>query len=323
MGLLENLHPKILITGSSGFLGKNLGLFLMPFSQLTLHVHKTNPNIPRATYVTFDLANEDEIRATLDSIDVDWVIHLAAVSNPDECDRDRMYSYRINVEGTRHLLSYCNDKDIPLIYFSSDMVFDGSRGNYSEDEEPNPINFYTETKYIAEQLTLASHPSNLVCGIALAYGKSHCTTQGGFIDKILAKLSKNQPVPLFNDQYRTALFSGDLGVALKSILTKKMAGDASCPSRIFHITGKEHATPYEIGLALSALYGFDESLCIATPMDSINLPVKRSKICSLNNKKTLQELNYSPKSILNALQIDYDIRLAEEKNIRTASNILT
>lgn len=319
MSVLKKMYPKILITGASGFLGTNLSAYFFPIAQVIVHTHTTKSAFSCTESIHFDLACESEIKKAIAELDVDYVIHLAALSSPDECSRDKIRGYRINVEGTRHLLNYCNEKNIPVIYFSSDMVFDGKRGDYTEDDQPNPINFYTETKYVAEQLTLASHESNLICRLSLAYGKSLPELAGGFIDKVLHKLLNNQPVPLFDDQYRTPIFSQDIAKAVEKIIEKKMIGDTSCSSRIFHLAGNESVTPYSIGLALSFLYHVPESLCRPTPMDSLKDYVTRSRNCSLNNNRTNAELGFMPRSLCETLELDKTMRLQQTQYLNRTS----
>ena len=305
----KNFFKKgFLVTGASGFMGGNLAVYLSSSANVYAQYNNNTFKYDNLKPLRIDLANESEIENAISSNEFDWVIHCAAVTSPDACANNMKYAEKINVEGTRHIINYCNNKDIPVIYISTDLVFDGEKGDYKETDPPNPISFYGETKLKAEQIVLNGLEKNTVCRIALSYGKIFNNTKGGALDRMIESLTQGKTLNLFTDQFRTPLFSGEFCDAILKLTTAKSNNSPDCKSRLYHLGGKDKVSRLEFGKKIVSVFGFDPGLINPVSMDQIKSSAKRGKDCSLNCKRAVREFSYTPLSIITNLYIDKKLR---------------
>jgi len=155
----------ILIVGASGFLGGRL------FAELSGQ-HKvigTRFSKPSADLMPLDTSDRKEVANLVRRLRPDVVIDCGGMTRPDICERNQQRAYQVNVEGVANVLDFCNCK---LVYFSTDYVFDGEKGQYTEHDEPNPVNYYGWTKREAEKIVLGARSDNVVLRVAGLYGDS-------------------------------------------------------------------------------------------------------------------------------------------------------
>jgi len=144
-------NKSILITGISGFLGYHLYNELYDNNNIVGLYHSNRPDLPKAKLYSCDITDIINIESTLIEKKFDIVFHLAAFSKTGLCEQNPEKSYDINVLGTKNIFQYSYKNKIPLIFTSTDLVFDGVKGNYSEKDKANPINIYGKHKLLAEQ----------------------------------------------------------------------------------------------------------------------------------------------------------------------------
>jgi len=147
---------KILITGANGFLGYYLVEQLLVKNFSVTATGKGECRLPFTHDINFqwlsmDLTDPFSIHDVFENIKPDVVIHAGAMSKPDECENNQMLAYLVNVEGTVQLLINSADVKSFFVFLSTDFVFDGERGMYSENDSPNPVNYYGRTKLEAEE----------------------------------------------------------------------------------------------------------------------------------------------------------------------------
>jgi len=156
---------RILIVGVSGFLGSRL------FAELSgqFDVIGTYFSRPASDLVPLDTTDRKQVATLLRTICPDLLIDCGGMTRPDACERDQQRAYQVNVEGVANLVEFCNSK---IIYFSTDYVFDGEKGQYAENDEPHPVNYYGWTKREAEKMVLGARSDNVVLRVAGLYGDS-------------------------------------------------------------------------------------------------------------------------------------------------------
>jgi len=161
---------KILVTGISGFLGWHVAHHLQDDFELVGSYFNNRPRLKNIPSYSFDLSNEKLTVGILDDLGLDGILHLAANSNPNKCEQDKS-SNNINVTATINLAKWASKRKIPFLFTSTDLVFDGKNGPYTESSNTNPIMVYGQQKLEAEQKVLDIYPNAIVARMPLMYGK--------------------------------------------------------------------------------------------------------------------------------------------------------
>jgi dTDP-4-dehydrorhamnose reductase len=283
----------VIITGANGFLGQHLSLFL---NDKTISVIATgrgpcrieNLNLKDVKYIAADITKASETDNLLLENRPDWVIHCAAMSKPNDCHTNRDECILQNVTGTKNIIDSCKKTGAKLIYLSTDFIF-GENGPHSEEDTPDPLNFYGESKLMAETLVKNSGLHWAIVRPVLIYGKKLAGTPPSFLHWVKSSLENNQPIKVVNDQYRTPTAVTDICEGIYAIVNQNQQG-------IFHLSGNEILTPYQMATMLAKEYGLDESLITPVTSDTFPKPVKRAKRSGLKNDKAKKILGFNPVS---------------------------
>lgn len=207
------------------------------------------------------------------------VIHGAAMSKTGACEANPKLSRLNNVEVTRVLCELA--ADIPLIFFSTDLVFDGTKGNYSETAAPNPLNAYAETKALAEQIVLAN-PQHTVVRTSLNAGK----TQRGdaFNEQWRAMWARGEVAKLFVDEYRCPIAASVTAQAVWELVAANRPG-------LYHLAGSERLSRHDTGVLLAQRW--PQLQPRIEPFSIRGFPgPKRSPDCSLDVSKIQKLLSF-------------------------------
>jgi dTDP-4-dehydrorhamnose reductase len=275
--------PTLLLTGATGFLGRRLAPGLAgSWRVVGASRAASGPGAAR-----LDLADPDSIRRAFDEVRPSAVVHSGAIASPDECERDAAMARRVNAEGTRVLAELCGAARARLVVISTDLVFDGEKGRYDEDDAPNPLSTYGRVKLEGEEAALARAPGAAVVRICAAYGR----LLGGrpcFTDEIISALSAGKPVGAFTDQWRTATAADRLPEVLLRLLAEPGL------SGLFHWGGADRATRFEAALALCRAFGFDEDLVRPSRMNDKRTLARRPRDSSLDSSRLAAALGLAP-----------------------------
>jgi len=286
---------KVLLVGASGFVGFNLMRLLSDDFELYGTSLANPPPIRGYRFVKLDVASPENVREVLEIIEPEVVIHAAAKADVDFCERNREITYETNVTGSENLAKEASLGGARLIYLSTDLVFDGEKGDYSEGDDPNPSSLYGSTKLEAEKRVLGISDRAVVVRLSLLYGnRGHSNV--GFVCRLLESLNAGRPFKLFTDQYRTPLYLDDLAEALRGvILDRGFRG-------LYHLGGPERVSRWEFGQILAEVFGFSKKLLSPIKMEDLLEMIPRPRDCSLNSSKIYGRLNFRPKAIREGLQ---------------------
>lgn len=227
----ESSRPAVWITGAGGLLGS--------------YVLKTAPQFaPDFQAVALlrgelDLTDFSAVRARFLEERPTAVLHCAAVAHPPACERDPALARRVNVEATRCLADLA--ADIPFFFCSSDLVFDGRRGNYVETDAPNPLSVYSATKVTAERIVLAN-PRHTVLRFSLNFGRSPAGNRS-FNEMLRADLAAGKNFSLFTDEFRCPTAAPVTARAMWELLRQRATG-------LFHLCGADRLSRWEIASLL-------------------------------------------------------------------------
>ena len=267
-------EPIILITGASGFVGAHLMQSRFP-AQIFGTFHNNPPQEHPDRYFQLDIADDEACRAVVSVVKPDFLIHCAARSNLDWCEKNKAASWRINAEAPARLAAICAEKNIRYLFVSSDMVFDGKHGNYNEADACNPLSNYGRAKRHAEKAVLALNPAALVARIALVYGLPVLQCGSSFLQWILHKIEHRQAVPLFVDQFRTPISVQELTQILLELVVSEARG-------IVHVAGPERLNRYQFGIFVCKAFATDQTLLRSTRLAQISQTPPRPRDLSLN-----------------------------------------
>jgi len=283
---------KIIGTGLSGLIGTRIVELNSDLDFIEISLEK-GINLLDLTTLETIFANNPE--AT-------HVLHLAAFTDTnaawEQKGDTRGLCYQINVVGTQNIVKMCQKYNKYLIHISTDYVFDGQKKTaYVETDLPNPLDWYAETKCLAEKVILDSKLPATIVRIAPPY-RSKFDTKVDFIRKIIAKLKNNEVCQLFSDQITTPTFIDDIALGLRQIIDKPVPG-------IFHLVGSSSQSVYQAGLLIAQTFGFDPKLIQPSSLaDYLSTPNARpyAPNLSVSNEKFVKTYAFTPKTLTEGLE---------------------
>ncbi len=284
---------KLILTGASGFLGYHLLRAATSEWEIYGITHSNNFDFKHAIAINCDICNYIELGNYIDDIEPDAVIHTAAISDANFCEQNKSLSYDVNVEATKNLAGICCDFNIPFAFTSSDLVFDGKKGMYREDDERNPVSVYGEQKVVAEDEVLKIYPEATVFRLPLMFGEPEANASN-YLRKFLLQLKNGEEAKLFHDEYRSVCGARSIALGILKLLENN--------SGIFHLAGKEKLSRYNFGMKAASVYQLDESLLQSCSQKDVKMSAPRPADVSLDISKALS-LGFVP------LNVDEELKL--------------
>jgi dTDP-4-dehydrorhamnose reductase len=292
---------SVLITGASGFVGENLAQRFAQHCKLSLVCSRQRPQSRADAVFSVDLSVRDDFSRTLGDLNVDTVIHTAAMVSPDLCEKDPAMAASINAEGTREVARWAEARGARMIYFSTDLVFDGKKGWYKEEDAPEPLNVYGRTKLEGEEQVTGMCSRWVIARLALSYG----TTRGRRGDWTLSMrraLEEGRTLRLYTDQFRTPAYVGDTAEAVFRLAREEKGG-------VYHLGGRERISRYGFGREFCRLFGLDEERFLPIRMEEADMAAPRAPDCSLDTTKLTREIGLVPCGVEQGLRLQ---KLEEE-----------
>ena len=223
----------IWVTGAGGLIGNYLLRATPRFAQ--------DWQVIGLTRAQLDLTDFDAVGAAFMEDRPQLIIHCAALSRSPACQENPSLARKVNVEATTRLVELA--ADIPFIFFSSDLVFDGRQGNYDESARPNPLSVYAETKIAAEQVVLAN-PKHTVVRISLNGGASP-TGDRGFNEQMRRAWQAGKTLKLFVDEFRCPMPAIVTARAIWELVAQRKPG-------LYHLAGSQRLSRWQMGQLIAA-----------------------------------------------------------------------
>ncbi|MFZ0532139.1 MAG: SDR family oxidoreductase [Anaerolineales bacterium] len=267
---------RILITGASGLLGLNLALETTRrhavFGTVNHHALKTDA----FTVIQTDLLAPGAVERLLERTQPDWIIHCAALANLDACEADPLLAQQLNTDLPRTLASHVARSGARLVYISTDSVFDGLLGDYSEEDIPTPVGVYSHTKLNGELAVAEADPTAIIARVNL-FGWS-LTGNRSLAEFFFNNLRLKKHVMGFTDVYFCPLLANDLAHIFLRMLEENLSG-------LYHVVSSESLSKYDFGLRLAQRFNLDGTLINPTSVTMSGLKATRSPNLTLRSDK--------------------------------------
>jgi len=284
---------KIIVTGSNGLLGQKVTDLSIQDSEIELIATSVGPNRHNLkdgyTYEELDVLDLDRLNELVARYQPDSIIHTAAMTNVDACEAERTKCYALNVQSVKNLVDVCQRRDIQLIHLSTDFIFDGEDGPYTEEAEPNPLSYYGETKLESELILKNSSCHWAILRTIIVYGIVNDMSRSNIVLWAKGALEKGEPINVVNDQWRMPTLAEDLAACCLLAVKKNASG-------VFNVSGKDLMSILEIVERVADHYRLNKSLIKAISAESLNQAAKRPKKTGFILDKAIVELGYSPHS---------------------------
>lgn len=275
---------RILITGASGLLGLNTALEAAKDHNVVGQVNSHLLRTDAFATVQADLLAPGAFERLLDRTQPEWVIHCAALANVDACETDPLQARQLNSEVPRQLAELVARGGARLLHVSTDAVFDGQRGEYTEVDAPNPLGIYAQSKLDGERGVLVANPQAIVARVNL-FGWS-LSGKRSLAEFFFNKLSAGEPCMGFTDVFFCPMLANDLGWIFLKMLDAGLSG-------LYHTVGSECISKYEFGLRIARRFGLDESLIAPKSVYEGGLKAARSPNLTLRTDKLVEALGAS------------------------------
>ncbi|MCB9226616.1 MAG: sugar nucleotide-binding protein [Chitinophagales bacterium] len=262
---------KILLTGHTGFIGKNVKKHLGKKHEI-IGLSRNATNNPKD--IILNLATDFNTEKAINN-KIDAIIHLAAQSNVNECETNKTETHRINVDASVKLATYAFANNIPFVFASSDQVYCGTKAIYTENEMAQPLNVYGKQKLQAEKEILSIYPKAVILRFALVIGEN-----GGYEKALVNNLNEKKTQTLFTDEIRSVIAVEDLCLAVEKALQWN--------GGIYNLGGNIALSRFELGVAIAQKHHLDVSLLKKGWQSDVKMLAKRPKNVILNSDKAIE-----------------------------------
>ena len=270
---------KVLVTGASGLLGSKLVKALSEGYEV-IPTHSTHSIHPGS--VRMDIVDGDEVARVLSGVEPKLVVHAAAETNVDKCETNRELAWNVNAKGTRNIAEACAKMCVKLVYVSTDYVFDGEKGLYSEEDEAKPVNYYGVTKLKGEEFVRELCEDFIIARTSVLYGWH--PSKVNFATWVIDSLRNSKGISVVEDHYDSPTLADNLAEIILRIVGMDLTG-------AYHVAGSERISRYDFAMKTAEVFGFDRSLITPVRMKDLKVWIaQRPRDSSLSVDKAKREL---------------------------------
>jgi len=276
----------VLITGAYGQLGKACEKHLKSNFNMVLsgrHVSQGG--------IQLDISDLNSVGRVLKETNPNVILNLAGMTNVDGCETNPEMAKTINVDGVKNL---CNGFDGHFIQISTDYVFDGENGPYSETDETNPISVYGKTKLAADEWLIENHEKTSILRANVVYSYTK-RTQASFVKWVVDSLTDGKQINVVNDQWNNPTWTESLATVIGVIINEEALG-------LYHYGDKGLMNRFDFAHMIAKVFDLDDSLIKPISTTELNQPAPRPLKSGLKTEKIESALGIVPKSVETCLQ---------------------
>jgi len=293
----------VLVTGSNGLLGQKLTDIYATKQDVKLIAtgrgENRHPLKSGYTYEVMDITNREQVFEVIGKHKPDCIIHGAAMTNVDACELDPEACQLQNVKSTQNLVDAIADIDCHFVFVSTDFIFDGTSGPYKEDDEPNPLSIYGQSKLEGERYVQSNCKRWAIARTVLVYGLVADMSRSNIVLWARESLANKKAINVVDDQFRSPTLAEDLAAGCMLIENQEAEG-------IFNISGKDQMSIYELVQRVANYFGLSMDTVSKIDSVSLNQPAKRPPITGFDLSKSNAELGYNPHSFDEGIRIIYE-----------------
>ena len=296
---------RLLITGLNGFVAGSI----VAHARKNWEVHGADiektiglPADIRAYQL--DLMDSDKLSLLFNHVKPDAVIHTAAIANIDTCEYNKELAWRVNVEITQTLAELCRKSGAKMIVCSTDTVFDGKKGFYTEKDTPHAVNHYAKTKIEAERIVLDASPRNIVVRLSLVMGLPVMGKGNSFLADTIEKLKKGESVKFPENEIRTPVDVITVGSALSELAGCNYGG-------IVHLSGNTRINRYLMAVGIAETLGYNPGLIQPTDSNAMEGRAPRPNDASMKNDLAKKLLHTTMRSLAEGLDLTLNFKMEE------------
>ena len=271
----------ILITGAYGQLGDACAKHLKNDFKLIL-----SGISPANSGVNLDITSKNSIEKVLLETNPDVILNLAALTDVDGCELDPEKAKNVNINGVKNL---CRDFNGHFIQISTDYVFNGESGPYSEEDEANPKSVYGKTKLSADNWLLDNYPKLTIIRTNVLYSYTN-RTKASFLKWVVESLDSKQKIKVVNDQWNNPTWTESLSAVIYKIIDNQLFD-------LYHYGDRDILNRFEFSLLISKVYDLYSSLIMPITSDQLNQIAPRPRKSGLYTKKIESKLGILPQSV--------------------------
>ena len=291
---------KILVTGSNGLLGQKIIYRLLAKGHTAIIATGRGNNRLKIKdgyqYISLDLTDTKAVEDVIRRHNPDCIIHTAAMTNVDACELDPEECKKQNIDAVKSLIENSKPFRTHFILLSTDFVFDGTSGPYSEEDAPNPLSVYARSKVEAENLVKESGLPWTIIRTMIIYGVADDLQRSNVVLWTKNSLEQKKKINVITDQFRGPTLAEDLAEACINASEKKAEG-------IYHVSGAEIIPIIEISKTVAGYFGLDATLINPVTTAELKQPAQRPLKTGFNITKAIRELDFKPRSLRQGLAV--------------------
>ena len=285
---------NVLITGASGLLGSKIAELAVKLEHDVYSgysTHEPTHGIP----IKFDVRDWNSLRKAFEISRPEVVIHTAALTDVDKCEIERELAWSVNVEGTRNVARLSRESKALMIYISTDYVFRGDKGMYSETDDVDPVNYYGLTKLEGERAVANELEEYCIARTSVIYGARPASGKANFALWVIQRLRSQEAISVVVDQWNSPTLNTNLAEMILEIAERGLTG-------IYHLAGATRISRYEFAILIADAFGLDKELIRPITMREIKWTANRPRDSSLDVGKAMRTLWNKPNEVNAALK---------------------
>jgi dTDP-4-dehydrorhamnose reductase len=285
------MPEKVLVTGASGLLGQKVVETFKRESEYEI-LFCDLIGVDEGGF-TLDITDHEKVMDAIASYKPSVIVNTAAFTNVDLAETEREVAYKINATAVGYLAEAANVFNSKLVHISTDYVFDGMKGSYSEESLPDPLSYYGKTKLAGENLVKSKVKNHAILRTQVLYGFGR-KVKKNFVLWVVEKLASHEAIRVVDDQVGNPTLADELAFAILKVCRKNAVG-------LYHVSGFETISRFEFAAKIAEVFGLDFSLVKPTKSDDLAQPARRPQNSSFICLKAQTELGINMPPVVDSL----------------------